>query len=131
MVLLGCTEAAQAASPEGPTLFINVNVFDGVSETLIKNANVVVTGNIITAVSTEDLAVAGGRVIDGGGRTLMPGLADTHVLGVEDRIGSLEPGKFAGFTILEGDPFTVDPKTLKDIPVWGTALSGQAFQSPE
>ena len=59
---------AQAESPDGPILFTNVNVFDGVSDKLIKNANVVVTGNKITAVSTEDMAVAGGQVIDGGGR---------------------------------------------------------------
>jgi len=52
-------------------------VFDGVNADLIENANVVVTGNKITSVSTEPLAVAGGRVIDGEGRTLMPGLTDT------------------------------------------------------
>ncbi|WP_223429120.1 metal-dependent hydrolase family protein, partial [Tateyamaria pelophila] len=68
--------AAQDAS--GPILFTNVNVFDGVNEALIENANVVVTDNLITAVSTEPLAIAGGTVIDGGGRTLMPGLTDCH-----------------------------------------------------
>ena len=79
MALMACVAVAQEQAPDGPILFTNVNVFDGVSETLISNANVVVTGNMITAVSTEDLMVAGGRVIDGGGRTLMPGLSDTHV----------------------------------------------------
>jgi len=68
---------AQDADPK-VTLFTNVNVFDGVNENLIKNANVVVTGNKITAVASEPLAVAGGRVIDGDGRTLMPGLTDCH-----------------------------------------------------
>jgi hypothetical protein len=56
---------AEEADPK-VTLFTNVNVFDGVSENLIQNANVVVTDNLITAVSTEPLAVAGGRVIEGG-----------------------------------------------------------------
>jgi len=74
---LAGTAWAQEADPQ-VTLFTNVNVFDGVNEKLIRNANVVVTGNKITAVSTESLAVAGGRVIDGGGRTLMPGLIDAH-----------------------------------------------------
>ena len=78
IAFLASTALAQSESPEGPILFTNVNVFDGVSDKLIKNANVVVTGNMITAVSTEEMAVAGGRVIDGGGRTLMPGLSDTH-----------------------------------------------------
>jgi len=68
---------AQKVDPQ-VTLFTNVNVFDGVNDKLIRNANVVVTGNKITSVSTEPQAVAGGRVIDGGGRTLMPGLIDAH-----------------------------------------------------
>jgi predicted amidohydrolase YtcJ len=48
-----------------------------------------------------------------------------YILGVEDRIGSLEPGKFADFAILERDPYEVGPMNIKDIPVWGTALSGK------
>lgn len=63
---------------DGPILFTNVNVFDGRNETLIQNANVVVNGHLITEVSTEPLAVAGGRTIDGGGRTMIPGLIDAH-----------------------------------------------------
>lgn len=41
-----------------PILIANVNVFDGANETLIEDTNVVVTGNLITAVSAEPLAVA-------------------------------------------------------------------------
>lgn len=73
------TLAASAASAQdGPLLFTNVNVFDGVHEELIENANVVITGNLITEISQESLAVAGGTVIDGGGRTMIPGLTDVH-----------------------------------------------------
>jgi imidazolonepropionase-like amidohydrolase len=77
-LVIAVSAMAEAESPDGPILFTNVNVFDGVHDKLIKNANVVVTGKKITGVSTEDMAVAGGRVIDGGGRTLMPGLIEAH-----------------------------------------------------
>ncbi len=76
VVAVSVSLPAVAQDPSGPILFTNVNVFDGVNEALIENANVVVTDNLITAISTEPLAVAGGRVIDGGGRTMMPGMID-------------------------------------------------------
>ena len=69
---------AQAESPEGPILFTNVDVFDGVNEKLTENVNVVVTDNKITQISSKDLAVAGGRVINGEGHTLMPGIIEAH-----------------------------------------------------
>lgn len=67
-----------AGAQESPILFTNVNIFDGENEQLIENANVVVTGNLIAEISLEPLAVAGGTVIDGGGRTMIPGLIDVH-----------------------------------------------------
>ncbi len=60
------------------TLFTSVNVFDGINEKLIEKASALVEGNKIKQVSTGKIEAAGATVIDGGGRTLMPGLIDAH-----------------------------------------------------
>jgi imidazolonepropionase-like amidohydrolase len=74
------TAPAGATEAEHPprVLFTNVHVFDGVNEARVENANVLVEGNMITAVSADPIAADGATVIDGGGRTLMPGLIDAH-----------------------------------------------------
>jgi imidazolonepropionase-like amidohydrolase len=69
---------AQQSAPKPKTLFTNVNVFDGVNEKRIMNASVLVEGNLIRQVSTGKIDAPGATVIDGGGRTLMPGLTDVH-----------------------------------------------------
>ena len=61
-----------------PILFTNVHVFDGVNGERIENANVLVVDNLIVEVSPEPLAAANARIIDGGGRTLMPGIIEAH-----------------------------------------------------
>lgn len=48
-----------------------------------------------------------------------------YVIGMEREIGSLEPGKFADFAVLEEDPHEVPPMKLKDVKVWGTVLGGK------
>src|SRR5208283_6237640 len=45
----------------------------------------------------------------------------------EDKMCSIAPGKIANFTVLEEDPYAVDPMTLKDIPVWGTVFEGALY----
>ena len=63
------------------TLFENVRVFDGKSGVLPGPRNVLVRGNKIERISTDPIPVdrrADTALIDGGGRTLMPGLIDMH-----------------------------------------------------
>jgi predicted amidohydrolase YtcJ len=43
----------------------------------------------------------------------------------EDRIGSIEPGKYADFTVLERNPLEVPPEEIDRIAVLGTWLAGQ------
>jgi imidazolonepropionase-like amidohydrolase len=73
LALLTLTLTAGAfAQNEGPPkiLFQNVNVFDGVSETL-QSVDVLVEGNLIKEVGSG-INADGAQVVDGGGRTLMP-----------------------------------------------------------
>ena len=71
-----------AAPPPGAvTLFQNVRIFDGKSEQLSKPSFVLVRGNRIEQISATPIPAdrrADTVLIDGGGRTLMPGLIDVH-----------------------------------------------------
>jgi predicted amidohydrolase YtcJ len=46
-------------------------------------------------------------------------------LGVEDRVGTIETGKFADFTVLDADPQEVEPMKIRDINVVATILGGR------
>lgn len=74
--------AAQSAEPPTAVLIENVRIFDGQSARLSGPSNVLVVGNVITSISAQPIAApTGAQVtrIQGGGRTLMPGLIDNHV----------------------------------------------------
>ena len=83
---------AQIGQPQN-VLFTNVMVWDGTSESL-RDVDVLVTGNLISRVSADPIPVdrsANTVVIDGGGRTLMPGLIESHVhLNFQHMIGGYE-----------------------------------------
>jgi imidazolonepropionase-like amidohydrolase len=67
------------AQDEAPsqTLIKNVNVWDGLAEKAVKGQDVLIEGNKVAKVG-KNLSASGATVIDGAGRTLMPGLIDMH-----------------------------------------------------
>jgi imidazolonepropionase-like amidohydrolase len=78
-VVYGVSGAAANAQNDTQVLFNNVRIFDGTAEELTGPMNVLVAGNLIATISEESIdAIPSATVIDGGGRTLMPGLVDLH-----------------------------------------------------
>src|SRR4029450_7445678 len=88
-------------------LFNNVRVFDGRSPALSAPSNVLIRGNIIERISAGPIAAnrsAGARIIDGGGRTLMPGLIDMHwhAMLVRPTIAALLAGDLGYLNLMAG-----------------------------
>ena len=62
------------------TIIKNVNVFDGKSANLRKNANIVITDNLVTDIFEGAFSSEGFEaIIDGNGSYAIPGLTDAHV----------------------------------------------------
>jgi imidazolonepropionase-like amidohydrolase len=75
-VVLACALPTMALA--GDVLFRNVRVFDGKSSSLSPPTSVLVSGNRIARIGANAESPAGAQVIDGQGKTLMPGLIDAH-----------------------------------------------------
>jgi len=70
--------ASRAAEAQSTLVIRNVRVFDG--ERVLDRRDVLVSNGVISQVSSSPLTAPGGAaVIDGTGRTLLPGLIDSHV----------------------------------------------------
>lgn len=81
LVSRSATSLAQGSSVSRITLFNNVRVFDGSGRAPTEAVNVLVRGNKIDQISSKPIPVeksADVRIIEGSGRTLMPGLIDAH-----------------------------------------------------
>lgn len=77
------TEAPAPTTAPATTVFTNVRVFDGQTDDLSDLSTVVIEGNIISSITASSAGAAasardGATVIDGGGRTLMPGIIEGH-----------------------------------------------------
>jgi len=73
--------AAQAQQRSAVTIFENVRIFDGKNSSLSAPSNVLVRGNIIERITTDQIPAdrrADTQIVPGGGRVLMPGLSDMH-----------------------------------------------------
>ena len=80
LALLAGHAFAQTAQPSA-VLFQNVRIFDGTGGALSAPSNVLVRDNKIEKISAAPIVVdraANTQIIQGGGRTLMPGLIDAH-----------------------------------------------------
>ncbi len=74
------TESAVILHQNRPeqTLITDVHIFNGIDDGLSARAHVLIEGSLIAEVSTDPIDAPGAVVIEGGGRTLMPGLIDGH-----------------------------------------------------
>jgi imidazolonepropionase-like amidohydrolase len=79
---------------EYQVLIKNVNIFDGKQDKLIKGMDVLVIGEHIAKISKSPMNLKDHDVtitVDGGGRTLMPGLIDCHAhLALNSSFGLIE-----------------------------------------
>ena len=86
-IAIGARTPAKDESVETPrqTVFRNVRLFDGVQVT--PATTVVIEGSKIVSVGGKVTPAAGSRVIDGKGKTLLPGLIDSHTHTFDDALG--------------------------------------------
>lgn len=74
----GFSAPVRAQQPLPRLLLTNARIFDGVASRSLEGRSVLVEGNLIRGLPGAGERVADARVIDCGGRTLMPGMIDAH-----------------------------------------------------
>ncbi len=78
LMVSGCV--VHAGEPPSTIYITGVDIFDGRNESLHKNRNVLVEGNLIKKISASEIndVPSNAVVINGAGRVMVPGLIDTH-----------------------------------------------------
>jgi predicted amidohydrolase YtcJ len=108
----------------------------GVPFAIHSDAPITPIGPLFTAWCAVNRCTSSGRVL---GEEERIGLQDAlhaitlgaaYTLRMDGEIGSIEVGKFADFCVLDADPLSLPPRSLKDIGVWGTVLGGRVFEAP-
>lgn len=84
IVLSACSQSnyetiVRMENHTGPTLIRNVNIFNGRDSVLMENRDVLIEEGTIKSISNSINAQNHFNIIDGAGKTLMPGLIDAHV----------------------------------------------------
>ena len=124
-LILGAGMALQSAD----TIFVNGRVYvqKGRFETALA-----VLGDKVLAVGSDATvkALAGKttRIIDLKGRLVTPGFNDAHVHFIDDideRKGTLEPGKLADLGLFAADLFKLEPRKILTTPVDLTMVGGR------
>lgn len=106
---------------------------EGVSFSIHSDANVTPLGHLHTMWCAVNRVTPSGRVLGPDERISAQSalravtLDAAYQLHLDAEFGSIECGKAADFTVLDDDPLTVDPMTIRDIGVWGTVVAGQPF----
>jgi predicted amidohydrolase YtcJ len=108
----------------------------GVPFAMHSDAPITAIGPLFTAWCAVNRRTASGRVLGESECISVPDalraitLGAAYTLGMDDRIGSIEVGKFADFCVLESDPLEVAPEHLKDVVVAGTVIGGRPQDLP-
>ena len=135
----GAQQPAGTSGTTGTVLIQNVRVFDG--ELVIRRASVLVSNGRIDRVAPSISAPAGAQVIDGTGKTLVPGFIDSHthswgtalrdaaMLGVTTVLDMFtEPNSATQFRSLDGTPDGRDQADFRSASVLVTAPKGHGTQ---
>jgi predicted amidohydrolase YtcJ len=108
----------------------------GVPLAIHSDAPITPMGPLFTAWCAVNRVTSSGRILGESERISVPQalyaitMGAAFTLRLDDRIGSIEVGKFADFCVLADDPLTVAPMALKDIAIVATVLGGRVLDRP-
>jgi len=127
--------AGAAQLPQELLAITRANVVDGVSDTRLRNATIVIRAGKIESIRENGAVPAGARVLDAGGRWVAPGLIDahTHIRTVADARRALLSGVT---TVRSASVPNYQDVALRDIAKSGwmilpDALATGVFVSPD